>query len=503
MQDDIVLILCKLEKIFPPAFSDVMVHLAVHLPWEARIVGPIGYSWIYPIERFNRGDRNDEDIDDEEINNSGLSIFSQHIRWLGGVVFRQLTPDELEKSHYWLHELAKHREHMRILESSNGNGDLYKRQQLRIPYLVQRKEIESNELEGTSDETLSTCYPRVEHNLDSQTFNREDIEPSIIGDQEDIIAQSNEEASTDEALVDEEDFDSNNSSDEMSSRNFGSRNRSRSSSNMNEPSNSNQNSIGEQEVVSIDSDIQSSSTKTKGQGATRRVGLEKYVQENGPSRIRIDFEDRKPIYVSKEVKREIVDGLSNYFILDVNEPLVQDYLEHEMSVLYRDFRCSLHKSYKKYDSPAKARKHRHKRVAWTQIGVVYVIDANEKTLRVDLKQILRHNLNFHSPIEKKEGKEVSEIVLFQLTHSNEKNGWVNEAKEKYDEMVELKTTSSQEGSEPLLEREICEQVLGKRSRHVKGKGCGPRPKNVINETIQHNTKEANAQIAHFQSIVES
>ena len=43
--------------------------------------------------------------------------------------------------------------------------------------------------------------------------------------------------------------------------------------------------------------------------------------------------------------------------------MVQDYLEHEMSVLYRDFRCSLHKSYKKYDSPAEARKHRDKRVA--------------------------------------------------------------------------------------------------------------------------------------------
>ncbi|KAL0560127.1 hypothetical protein IC582_000521 [Cucumis melo] len=129
MQDDIVLILCKLEKIFPPTFFDVMVHLPVHLSWEARIVGPVGYSWMYPIERslrylkqyvrnkarpegsiaeayvineslnfcsmyvrgietrFNRGDRNNDDIDDEEINNCGQSIFSQHIRWLGGAVF--------------------------------------------------------------------------------------------------------------------------------------------------------------------------------------------------------------------------------------------------------------------------------------------------------------------------------------------------------------------------------------------------------------------------------
>jgi hypothetical protein len=38
---DIPPILCKLKKIFPPAFFDVMVHLAVHLPNEALLRGPI------------------------------------------------------------------------------------------------------------------------------------------------------------------------------------------------------------------------------------------------------------------------------------------------------------------------------------------------------------------------------------------------------------------------------------------------------------------------------
>ena len=52
MQDDIVPILCKLEKIFPLASFDVMIHLAVHYPWEARIVGSIGYSWMYSIEMY-------------------------------------------------------------------------------------------------------------------------------------------------------------------------------------------------------------------------------------------------------------------------------------------------------------------------------------------------------------------------------------------------------------------------------------------------------------------
>jgi len=51
MKEDIVLILCKLEKIYPPAFFDVMVHLAVHLPDEALLRGPVQYGWMYPIER--------------------------------------------------------------------------------------------------------------------------------------------------------------------------------------------------------------------------------------------------------------------------------------------------------------------------------------------------------------------------------------------------------------------------------------------------------------------
>ena len=32
LEQGIILILCKLERIFPPAFFDVMVHLMVHLP---------------------------------------------------------------------------------------------------------------------------------------------------------------------------------------------------------------------------------------------------------------------------------------------------------------------------------------------------------------------------------------------------------------------------------------------------------------------------------------
>ncbi|KAL3846266.1 hypothetical protein ACJIZ3_003669 [Penstemon smallii] len=43
--------LCKLEKIFPPAFFDIVVHLLVHLPREAQLAGPVQYRQMYPIER--------------------------------------------------------------------------------------------------------------------------------------------------------------------------------------------------------------------------------------------------------------------------------------------------------------------------------------------------------------------------------------------------------------------------------------------------------------------
>lgn len=52
LKERIIIILCELEKIFPPAFFDIMVHLLVHLAKEAAIAGPVHYRWMYPIERY-------------------------------------------------------------------------------------------------------------------------------------------------------------------------------------------------------------------------------------------------------------------------------------------------------------------------------------------------------------------------------------------------------------------------------------------------------------------
>ncbi|CAM8925831.1 unnamed protein product [Rhodiola kirilowii] len=51
MKDDIVIILCKLEMVFPPAFFTIMVHLLIHLPEQELLKGPVHYNWMFPIER--------------------------------------------------------------------------------------------------------------------------------------------------------------------------------------------------------------------------------------------------------------------------------------------------------------------------------------------------------------------------------------------------------------------------------------------------------------------
>ncbi|XP_040381108.1 uncharacterized protein LOC107304359 [Oryza brachyantha] len=51
LEQNIAVLLCKLENIFPPGFFNLMQHLIVHLPREARLGGPVLARWMYPYER--------------------------------------------------------------------------------------------------------------------------------------------------------------------------------------------------------------------------------------------------------------------------------------------------------------------------------------------------------------------------------------------------------------------------------------------------------------------
>jgi hypothetical protein len=41
----------KIEKVFPLGWFNVIQHLLVHLPWEARVGGLVQFRWMYSQER--------------------------------------------------------------------------------------------------------------------------------------------------------------------------------------------------------------------------------------------------------------------------------------------------------------------------------------------------------------------------------------------------------------------------------------------------------------------
>ncbi|KAF7114861.1 hypothetical protein RHSIM_RhsimUnG0074200 [Rhododendron simsii] len=162
LQENIVLVLCKLEKILPPAFFDVMVHLSIHLPREVRLGGPVQYRWMYPIERllgvlkrfvtnkarpegsiveayiskecttfcsmyldgieteFNRVERNDDGGE----RTLGLAAFNQNVRPFGRIQRAPNVPVNQRDMAHWIHKT--------LLEADN-TIDIAKRQRKEFP----------------------------------------------------------------------------------------------------------------------------------------------------------------------------------------------------------------------------------------------------------------------------------------------------------------------------------------------------------------------------------
>ncbi|KAI5652654.1 hypothetical protein M9H77_29841 [Catharanthus roseus] len=83
LEESIPILMCKLECIFPPSFFDVMEHLMIYLPYEARVCSPIQFEGsicnAYLIEEaaiffsyyikesvptIHKSDRQNDDIED-------------------------------------------------------------------------------------------------------------------------------------------------------------------------------------------------------------------------------------------------------------------------------------------------------------------------------------------------------------------------------------------------------------------------------------------------------
>jgi hypothetical protein len=54
LEKEIPVLICKMEKNNSPRFFNPMQHLLIHLPYEAKVGGPVQYRWMYHIERALR-----------------------------------------------------------------------------------------------------------------------------------------------------------------------------------------------------------------------------------------------------------------------------------------------------------------------------------------------------------------------------------------------------------------------------------------------------------------
>ncbi|KAL4367573.1 hypothetical protein GQ457_05G029620 [Hibiscus cannabinus] len=120
LEKDITIILCKLERIFPPSFFDSMEHLPIHMAYEARIGGPVHYRWMYPFERFFRklkGSIGNKAHVEGSICNSyetveGSKFFHYYFPKVANTSSAQLMPNSYEEHPDILSIFAQHKAEM-------------------------------------------------------------------------------------------------------------------------------------------------------------------------------------------------------------------------------------------------------------------------------------------------------------------------------------------------------------------------------------------------------
>ncbi|KAM6560222.1 hypothetical protein CsatA_029461 [Cannabis sativa] len=128
-QQDLILILCKMESIFPPAFFDIMIHLVLHLPEEAILGGPVFMRWMYPFERYMKKLKNyvgnkarpEGSIAESYVIDEALTFCSMYFK---GVETRFNRLDRNEDEIYDLHKSGSLDNGKELLALASGSDHL-------------------------------------------------------------------------------------------------------------------------------------------------------------------------------------------------------------------------------------------------------------------------------------------------------------------------------------------------------------------------------------------
>ncbi|KAI3924763.1 hypothetical protein MKW92_028419 [Papaver armeniacum] len=190
--------------------------------------------------------------------------------------------------------------------------------------------------------------------------------------------------------------------------------------------------------------------------------------------------------IGKSDLRKFYDLILEKFNIDLHVVRIQKAVNTMLANEYRQFRCTLHKHYLQYKQDGTERENPHHQVKqedWEKLCTWFESDEFQKS-STQGKQSREANTTIHCTGSKpfaryreemcdpETGEVVEQIEFYKLTHCKNDVWTCHTAEENYGKMLELRAAPTPEGSTPLTDAQICEQVLGVRSGYVKGLGHG-------------------------------
>ncbi|KAA0046652.1 CACTA en-spm transposon protein [Cucumis melo var. makuwa] len=210
---------------------------------------------------------------------------------------------------------------------------------------------------------------------------------------------------------------------------------------------------------------------------SRLLELEHHVAINGRIPMTVAPGAEKPISPHAVRFSQAIGGeWRRLFVLDFNDQTMNRFVEHQMLTTFKEFRADCHRHFKKYSDPEEARANPPNALVgrdedWHFLCDHYISRAFQEQSRINKaarqKQPYNHSSGSKSFLQRqyelaeRRGQPVDRVELFRETHN---------------QMLELQSQPTPEGSQPLSEDEICDQVLGRRPGYSKGLGWGPKPK---------------------------
>ncbi|KAA0053293.1 CACTA en-spm transposon protein [Cucumis melo var. makuwa] len=169
-----------------------------------------------------------------------------------------------------------------------------------------------------------------------------------------------------------------------------------------------------------------------------------------------------------DVGREYIERL---FVLDFNDQAMNRFVEHQILTTFKEFRTDCHRHFKKYSDPEEAR-----------ANPPNALDQSRTNKAARQNQPYNHSSGSKSFLQRqyelaeRRGQPVDRVELFRETHVRAGTFVSQAAEDVHNQMLEFQSQPTLEGSQPLSEDEICDQVLGRRPGYSKDLGWGPKPK---------------------------